>query len=140
VLFVSPSSSSLTETVLTDADGSYSCTFHPAEEGTWSVLSKVGDGFRYAYSSQLVEFAAVPLNIFDKIALAALMLVTPPLLYGTGGLLGVATIVVVYLKRDLLAPLLPNSSANKNGNDKAKGKGKYKGKKNGQRYRRPSKR
>ena len=140
VLFVSPSSSSLTETVLTDADGSYSCTFHPAEEGTWSVLSKVGDGFRYAYSSQLVEFAAVPLNIFDKIALAALKLVTPPLLYGTGGLLGVATIVVVYLKRDLLTSLLPNSSANKNGNDKAKGKGKYKGKKNGQRYRRPSKR
>lgn len=140
VLFVSPSSSSLSETVLTAADGSYSCTYQPTEEGTWSVLSKVGDGFHYAYSqSQLVDFAVVPLDIFDKIALAALMLVTPPLLYGTGGLIGVVTIAVAYLKRDLLAPLLPNSSDDKKGKRKAKGKGKYKSRKNGKRYRRPSK-
>jgi len=81
----------------------------------------------------------VPLNIFDKIALVALMLVTPPLLYGTGGLIGVVTVAVVYLKRDLLAPLLPNYFANKKDNDKTKGRGKYKDKKNGQRYRRPNK-
>jgi hypothetical protein len=137
VMFVS-SSSSHTETVSTAADGSYSCTFQPTEAGTWSVLSKVGDGLRYASSqSQIVEFAAVPLNIFDKITVAALMLVTPPYLYGTGGVIGLVATAIVYMKREALAPYLPKSAAKKSGNSKARGKNKNK--KGGQRYRRVKK-
>ena len=113
VMFVSSSSSHI-EKVYTASDGSYSCTFQPPEPGTWSVLSKVGDGFRYARSqSELVEFSAIPLNILDKALITCLMALAPPYLYGVVGVVSVSALALLYKKREILAPILPKSSAKK---------------------------
>ena len=133
ILFVS-SSSSHTETVSTNADGSFTCSFLPTELGTWNVLSKIGDGLYYARSqSELMEFSAVPLNIIDKIFIAGLMLVAPPMLYGTAGFACVVLVIVLYVGRSHLASILPKSLAQK------MSKGKNNNKKNEQRYRRSKK-
>jgi hypothetical protein len=133
IQFVS-SSLSHTETVSTNADGSFTCAFLPTEPGTWNVLSKIGDGLRYARSqSELMEFSAVPLNIIDKIFIAGLMLVAPPLLYGTAGFACVVFAIVLYVERSHLAPILPKSLSQKIA------KGKSNNKKNEQRYRRSKK-
>lgn len=133
ILFVSASSSH-TETVKTNADGSFMCSFLPTEQGTWNVLSKIGDGLYYARSqSELMEFSAVPLNIIDKIFIAGLTLVAPPLLYGTAGFACVILVIVLYIGRSHLAPILPKSLAQK------MAKGKNNNKKSEQRYRRSKK-
>lgn len=133
ITFVS-SSSSHTETAYTAGDGSFSCNFEPPETGTWNVLSKVGDGLYYSVSqSKLSDFVVVPLNMFDKTLIVCYMLLAPPYLYGTAGLLGASVFLILYKKRDVLAPLLPKSRVKK------VEKGKSNSKKQGQRYRRAKK-
>jgi len=78
-----------------------------------------------------MEVNVLPLNIFDKIGIMLLTLVTPPYLYGTIGSATVVSSILVYIKREALAPYLPKSVSTKIV------KKKVKKKKNGvQRYRR----
>ena len=137
VLFVS-SDSSQSKTVLTGSDGSYTCSFVPTENGVWNAISKVGDGLYYASSqSELMEFTVVPLNVFDKVSKAALMMVVPPYMYVTLGLTGAGTSAILFMKRERLASLLPKSKGNKKGKTKAKEKGRNRN--GGKRYRRAKK-
>ncbi len=131
ILMVS-SSTVLTEIVQTSSDGSYSYSFIPPEVGAWSIMIKMGDGLIYGRSqSDLMEVNVMPLNIFDKIGIMLLTLITPPYLYGTIGSVTVASSILVYIKREALAPYLPKSISAKMVKKKAKKK------KNGvQRYRR----
>jgi hypothetical protein len=136
VLFVS--SVSHVETVATSAEGTFNCTYEPAELGVWSVMAKVGDGFVYAISqSDIMEFEVLPLTIVDKAILLAQRMIEPPFLYGTVGLVGIGISSVVYVKRDAVITALPQSLAKRlSGNS---GKGKRKNGKSNQRYRRKKK-
>ena len=136
VLFVS--SASDVERVSTSADGSFTCTYEPAEVGIWSVLAKVGDGFVYAFSqSDVMEFEVLPLTIVDKAILLVERMIEPPLLYGTVGLVGVGISSVIYVKRDVVIPALPQGLVKRLGGNS--GKRKSKNGKNGKRYRRKKK-
>ncbi len=136
VLFVS--SVSHVENVSTSADGSFTCTYEPAEVGIWSVLANVGDGFVYAFSqSDVMEFEVLPLTIIDKAILLAQRMIEPPFLYGTVGLVGVVISSVVYVKRDVVIPALPQGLVKRLGGNS--GKRKRKNGKNGKRYRRKKK-
>jgi len=117
------SSTALTEIVHTSSDGSYSYSFIPPEIGAWSIITKMGDGLIYGRSqSGLMEVNVLPLNIFDKITISLLTLVTPPYLYGTIGSATVASSILVYIKREALAPYLPKSVSTKIVKKKAKKK------------------
>jgi len=133
VLFVS--SVSHVENVSTSADGSFTCTYEPTEVGIWSVLANVGDGFVYAFSqSDVMEFEVLPLTIIDKAILLAQRMIEPPFLYGTVGLVGVVISSVVYVKRDVVIPALPQGLVKRLGGNSGKRK-----RKNGKRYRRKKK-
>ena len=134
VLFVS-ASSSVVETIYTDLRGSFSIDFIPEETGTWNVLSKVGDGLIYSRTSKLLEFEVLPLNIFDKVVNAGLMMLSPPYSYGAVGLVFVGFSSVLYVKRDSVVKRLPKSLAKRFSGKKSKKK-KKKGKNGARRYRR----
>ena len=137
VLFVSTSASH-TERVSTSADGSFTCTYEPAEVDTWSVVAKVGDGFVYAVSSSnILEFEVLPLTIIDKAYVIALKMIEPPFLYGTVGVVGLGMTSVIYVKRDAVVSALPSGLAKRLSNNGKKKKGKNE--KNSKRYRRKKK-
>jgi hypothetical protein len=136
MLFVSAASSH-TETIYTDAHGSFSFDFTPEEVDTWNVLSKVGDGLIYSKTSKLLEFEVLPLNIFDKVVNAGLMMLSPPYSYGAVGLLFVGFSSVLYVKRDSVIKRLPKSLAKKFTGKKSKKK--KKGKNGAKRYSRNGK-
>ena len=124
VLFAS-SSTVFNETVYTNDQGAYSCVFEPAEEDTWKVLVKFGDGFYYERTeSALLEFEVRPLTLIDKVQKMYMMLVRPPYLYGIFGMLSIGFSVVLYTKREWIAPLLPKSIAERMGKSKNKKKKK----------------
>ena len=133
MLFVS-AASSYPEIVYTDLRGSFSFDFIPEEVGTWNVLSKVGDGLVYSKTSKLLEFDVLPLNIFDKVVNAGLMMLSPPYSYGAVGLVFVGFSSVLYVKRDSVVKRLPKSLAKKFTGKKSKKK--KKGKNGAKRYRR----
>ena len=138
ILFVSSLANHM-EKVSTSADGSFSYTYEPAEEGIWNVVAKVGDGFIYVVSSSdIMEFEVLPLTIIDKAYVMAQKMIEPPYLYGTLGFIGVGLSSVVYVKRDSVISALPSGLVKRlsNNNDK---KGKRKNGKNGKRYRRKKK-
>jgi hypothetical protein len=138
ILFVSSLANHM-EKVSTSADGSFSYTYEPAEEGIWNVVAKVGDGFIYAVSSSnIMEFEVLPLTIIDKAYVMAQKMIEPPYLYGTLGFIGVGLSSVVYIKRDSVISALPSGLAKRLSNNNNK-KGKRKKGKNGQRYRRKKK-
>ena len=112
MLFVSAASSH-TETIFTDLRGSFSFDFTPEEVDTWNVLSKVGDGLVYSKTSKLLEFEVLPLNIFDKVVNAGLMMLSPPYSYGAIGLVFVGFSSVLYVKRDSVIKRSPKSLAKK---------------------------
>ena len=133
ILFVS-SASVHKEKVSTSADGQFSCNFQAPETGTWTIMSKVGDGLVYAVSqSELIELVVLPLNVIDKMLNLFSMLLSPPYLYGTVGLAGVIVSATIYKMRSIFAPILPKSLAKKA--DKVKKNNK----KGEQRYRRANK-
>ncbi len=137
ILFVSSLANHMEE-VSTSADGSFSYTYEPAEEGIWNVVAKVGDGFIYVVSSSnIMEFEVLPLTIIDKVYVMAQKMIEPPYLYGTLGFIGVGLSSVVYVKRDSVISALPSGLAKRLSNNNKKGKRK-KGK-NGKRYRRKKK-
>jgi hypothetical protein len=137
VLFVS-SAGSHSEKVSTSADGSFTCFYEPADVGVWNVLAKVGDGFFYAISqSEMMEFEVLPLTIIDKAYVTVQMMIEPPYLYGTVGLLGIGISSVVYVKRDTVISSLPSGLGKRLGKNSGKKKGKNG--KNGKRYRRKKK-
>ena len=137
ILFVSSLANHM-EKVSTSADGSFSYTYEPAEEGIWNVVAKVGDGFIYVVSSSnIMEFEVLPLTIIDKAYVMAQKMIEPPYLYGTLGFIGVGLSSVVYVKRDSVISALPSGLAKRLSNDNKKGK--RKNGKNGQRYRRKKK-
>jgi len=138
VLFVS-SLATHVEEVSTSADGSFSYTYEPAEEGIWNVVAKVGDGFIYVVSSSgIMEFEVLPLTIIDKAYVMAQKMIEPPYLYGTLGFIGVGLSSVVYVKRDSVISALPSGLVKRLSNNNNK-KGKRKNGKNGKRYRRKKK-
>ena len=137
ILFVSSLANHMEE-VSTSADGSFSYTYEPAEEGIWNVVAKVGDGFIYAVSSSdIMEFEVLPLTIIDKAYVMAQKMIEPPYLYGTLGFIGVGLSSVVYVKRDSVISALPSGLAKRLSNNNKKGK--RKNGKNGKRYRRKKK-
>jgi len=137
ILFVSSLANHMEE-VSTSADGSFSYTYEPAEEGIWSVVAKVGDGFVYVVSSSdIMEFEVLPLTIIDKAFVMAQKMIEPPYLYGTLGFIGVGLSSVVYVKRDSVISALPSGLAKRLSNNNKKGK--RKNGKNGKRYRRKKK-
>ena len=137
VLFVS-SLATHVEEVSTSADGSFSYTYEPAEEGIWNVVAKVGGGFIYVVSSSdIMEFEVLPLTIIDKAYVMAQKMIEPPYLYGTLGFIGVGLSSVVYVKRDSVISALPSGLAKRLSNNNKKGK--RKNGKNGKRYRRKKK-
>ncbi|UCD44864.1 MAG: hypothetical protein JSV27_12265 [Candidatus Bathyarchaeota archaeon] len=124
IMFVS-SSTIFTEIVYTDDQGAYHCVFEPADEDTWNVLVKFGDGFYYEKSqSTLLEFEVRPLTMIDKVQNMCMMLVRPPYLYGTFGVISIGFSMVLYTKRERIAPLLPKSIAERMGKPKNKKKKK----------------
>ena len=137
ILFVSSLANHMEE-VSTSADGSFSYTYEPAEEGIWNVVAKVGDGFIYAVSSSdIMEFEVLPLTIIDKAYVMAQKMIEPPYLYGTLGFIGVGLSSVIYVKRDSVISALPSGLAKRLSNNNKKGK--RKNGKNGKRYRRKKK-
>jgi len=137
ILFVSSLANHMEE-VSTSADGSFSYTYAPAEEGIWNVVAKVGDGFNYVVSSSdIMEFEVLPLTIIDKAYVMVQKMIEPPYLYGTLGFIGVGLSLVVYVKRDSVISALPSGLAKRLSNNNKKGK--RKNDKNGKRYRRKKK-
>lgn len=128
VAFASPTSYHV-ETVVTDADGGFSCSFNPPEAGAWSVFAQVRDeSLRYAQSqSGLMEFFVAPLGPLDRVTGALGMMITPPYLFLTIGLTGVGAALAVFKGRARLIPLLPSSIARRmtRGNRKRRTEQRY---------------
>jgi len=100
IRFVS-STVSHTETVETDSDGVFSCSFNPSEAGMWSVLAEVEGDTSFANSqSAIQEFEATSLNPLDKVLGIFLGFTTqmmkPPYLYILYGVVSIGATVTIY--------------------------------------------
>ena len=127
LMLISPSSLVATKTVYSGADGMFTYTFTPDEEGTWDVKASVGDGLIYTVSINYLDFEVIPLTMIDKASAYGILLITPPYLYATIGLTLVGVISVLYIKREAIIPHLPKSLADKIAVHKKKKKKKSNG-------------
>lgn len=115
VVTLASSTSSHTETVVTDAEGGFSYSFKPTETGVWNIIAQVsGDNIQYAPSqSDLMEAIIMPIGPLDMVTDALRMTITPPYQYPTIGLIGVGVALAIYKGRDRLASLRPSSGSGK---------------------------
>jgi len=94
------------ETVVTDADGCFSCDFEPQEADVWNILAQVKGGVLYTSpQSGLMEVLVTPLSSFDRVTGALSMLVKPPYQYLVIGLTGIGVSLTVYMTRSRLGIL-----------------------------------